>query len=109
MGETSMTKGFGKGGSPRQGDVPQRLLLIRLKRLIDDASAKGAGAARDQAKTELREVMNTAHWDTEYIKYNAGVRRCRYLRSVGYPIANRYLFASESDVERITAHNEKER
>lgn len=81
--------------------VPQRLLLIRLKRLIDAASAKGAGAARDQAKTELREVLNTEHWNTTYILYNCSARRCRYLRSIGYPVPTKFMFASEDDVERI--------
>jgi len=89
--------------------VPQRLLLERLKRLIDLASAKGASASRDQAKYELRELLNTEHWQTVYIYYNLAVRRCRYLRSIGYPVPGKYLYASENDVQRIIAHNEKER
>ena len=89
--------------------VPQRLLLERLKRLIDLASAKGAGTSRDQAKAELREALKTEHWDTVYVLYNLAARRCRYLRSIGYPVPTKYMFAREDDVERINAWNEKER
>jgi hypothetical protein len=89
--------------------VPQRLLLERLKRLIDLASAKGAGASRDQAKSELREVLNVEHWDTVYVLYNLAARRCRYLRSIGYPVPTKYMFASEDDVERVRAWDERER
>ena len=89
--------------------IPQRLLLDRLKYLIDKASTKGASAARDQAKAELRQAMTEGDWNTTYILYNLAVRRCRYLRSIGYPVPTRYLFASEDDVERINAYHGKER
>lgn len=89
--------------------VPQRLLLIRLKNLVDAASARGAGTARDQAKVELREVLATENWNTVYILYNCSARRCRYLRSIGYPVPTKYMFASENDVERIVAYNQKEK
>jgi hypothetical protein len=104
-----MTRGFGKGGSPRQGTMSQRDLLERMKVVIDQASARGAGIGRDNAKAALRELLRVEHWDTEFIRYNLGVKRCRYLRSLGYPISNRHLFASEDDVERITAWEERER
>ena len=84
--------------------LPQRDLLLRLKYLIDRASAKGAGAARDQAKAELRTTLTENDWNTNYILYNLAVRRCRYLRSIGYPVPTKYMFASEDDVERIKAY-----
>ena len=89
--------------------IPQRLLLEQLKRLIDLASAKGASAARDQAKADLRQTMIDGDWNTVYILYNLAARRCRYLRSIGYPVPTKYLFARENDVERIEAYKERER
>ena len=107
MGETIGR--FGDGGHPRKGTVTQRLLLLQLKNLIDEASAKGAGIGRDNARRDLKLMMKEESWNTEFIRYNLGVKRCRYLRSVGYPIANRYLFASEDDIERIKSWEERER
>ena len=89
--------------------IAQRPLLEQLKVLIDHASAKGAGASRDVAKSNLRVALRDGNWDTVYVLYNLGVRRCRYLRSIGYPVPGKYLYASENDVQRIIAHNEKER
>jgi hypothetical protein len=101
-----MTKGYGQGGSPRQGTMVQRDLLERLKNLIDAASAKGAGIGRDNAKAELRAILKVEHWQSEFILYNLGVKRCRYLRSIGMPVSSKHMFASEADVERIKAWSE---
>jgi hypothetical protein len=89
--------------------LTQRVLLERLKYLIDRASAKGAGASRDQAKLELRETLRTSDWNTTFILYNLSVSRCRYLRSLGYPIPNNRLFTSQEDIDRINAYHERER
>jgi hypothetical protein len=88
--------------------IAQRPLLEQLKYLIDHASAKSASAARDVAKSNLRAAMRDGDWNTVFILYNLGVRRNRYLRSIGYPVPSKYLYARESDVERINAYHEKE-
>lgn len=96
-------------GGVKKGEYSQRELLLVLKDLIAQASAKGASAHRDLARARLREVMANESWDTEYILYNLAAKRCRYLRSLGYPISWHRLYAKPGDVERLEAGKERER
>lgn len=100
---------FGTGGGARKGSMAQRTLLEVLKNLIDEASAKGAGAARDIARDHLRDTLLDANWRTPYIWKNLGVRRCRYLASIGKSVPFEYLYTSEKDIARIEAHKEGRR
>lgn len=96
-------------GGVKKGEYSQRELLLILKDLIASASAKGASAHRDLARAELRRVMETSNWNTEYIIYNLAAKRCRYLRSLGYPIAWSRLYAKPGDLERLEAAKDRER
>jgi hypothetical protein len=60
--------------------------------LIDAASAKGASAHRDVARSRLRAMRKTENWDTTYILNNLSSRRCRYLASLGWPVSSRWLY-----------------
>ena len=102
-------KGFGQGASPRKGTIGQRQLLLVLKNLVDQASAKGAGLARDQARRSLRETMREQDWNTAYILMNLSVKRCRALASMGYPVPRKFMFTDEKDIERINAWHEGRR
>lgn len=68
------------------GPVPQRELVRMLAILIDTSRAKVAGRQRDEARKALRDLMATAHWNTPYVRRNIGVRRCRHLLALGYPV-----------------------
>lgn len=102
-------RGYGQGGSPKKGTIAQRALLVHLKLMVDEAAAKGAGLTRDRAREELKRIRREDNWNTDYILYNVAAKRCRYLRSIGWPVPTSRLFARENDVERITAWSDKER
>lgn len=70
----------------------QRELVPVLCELIDAASAKGASAHRDIARSRLREVMRTENWNTTYIHHNLGATRDKYLSGLGYPVPSKWLF-----------------
>lgn len=72
--------------APQKGSIPQRQLVKILSITIDTARAKAAGRGRDEARTALRLIMTEAHWDTPYVRRNLGIRRCRYLAGLGYPM-----------------------
>jgi hypothetical protein len=108
MAKGSFGGGPGKGG-PKIGEVSQRDLLPLLKELIDQANAKGAGASRDLARRQLRDTLTTTNWQTAHILTNIGVKRARYLASIGKPVPWQYLGADEADLERVKAYSEGRR
>ena len=84
-------------GSPQKGPLGQRDLVAVLKVLIDTAQTKASSRTRDEARRTLRGLMATAHWDTNYVRRNLGIRRCRYLAGQGYPMPADDLTRSSID------------
>jgi len=74
------------------GKYSQREMVPLLTELIDDASAKGASAHRDIARSNLRTLLREGHWNTDYVLNNLAPRRCRYIASLGYPVPSKWAF-----------------
>ena len=85
----------------RKGPVPQRELVHLLDSLIDASKAKSGTRTRDEARAALRALMAVANWNTPYVLTNCGVRRCKYLAGLGYPVPYTYLVVSAKDRERL--------
>lgn len=83
-----------------KGPLGQRNLVAVLRVLIDTSRAKASSRTRDDARHALRELMETANWDTAYVRRNIGVRRCRYLAGLGYPMPAADVL--RSSVDRLT-------
>jgi hypothetical protein len=73
------------------GPYSQRELVPLLNKLVDDASADGKTAHRDKARTELRRVLEVAHWRTPYVLNMIAPRRCRYISGMGFWIDRRFM------------------
>ena len=100
-----MTGGFRghnqEGRGPQKGPIPQRELVRTLASLVDASKAKSWTRTRDEARAALRALMAAANWNTSYVLTNCGVRRCRYLAGLGYPVPYTYLVVSAKDRERL--------
>ena len=96
-----MTRGFRgsnqAAGTPyRKGAIAQWRLLPMMRALIDIAARdRHDSPARTQARATLREIHDTCNWNTSFILRNIGLRRCRYLRGMGWEIPDRFLRLSE--------------
>ena len=73
------------------GRRTQRELVPILVGLIDAASANGATAHRDIARSELRKTLKEENWNTSYVLNNIGRKRSRYLASLGQPVPYRWM------------------
>ena len=91
----------GDGGWTRKGPVPQRELVKLLGSLVDASKAKSGTRTRDEARAALRALLDIANWNTSYVLSNLGVRRCKYLAGLGYPVPYTYLWVSDKDKERL--------
>ena len=83
----------------------QRELVAALCELVDAASAKGATAHRDIARSELRRVMREEHWNTSFVLNNLAVKRCRYLAGLGYPVPYRWAWKQHGFTQKVV-HDE---
>lgn len=72
-------------------EYTQRELVPVLVGLVDAASAKGATAHRDIARSRLREVLRDEHWNTSFVLNNLGRKRCRYIAGLGQPVPYRWI------------------
>lgn len=75
----------------------QRELVPLMCELIDAASAKGATAHRDIARTKLRKVLAEENWNNSYILNNLSSRRCKYLAGLGLPVPSKWLLRDWKD------------
>jgi hypothetical protein len=97
----------GRGAGPKSiGPVSQRDLVRLLCPIIDAAKAKASSRTRDDARKTLRHLLNEAHWQTPYVRQNLGVRRCRYIAGLGYPMPAADM-ERRADIERLEQWLEK--
>lgn len=76
---------------PRIGVIRQHRLLPMMRVLIDKAREEHSSRTRDAARTTLRDLHATAHWNTSFVLRNLGVRRCRWLAEQGWVFDRRFL------------------
>lgn len=87
MAETGF-KGYNqdRGRTGQKGPIPQKRLVVVLRVLIDTSKSRASSRMRDDARATLRQLMETANWNTPYVLRNVGAKRCRYLRGLGYDV-----------------------
>lgn len=89
------------GRTGRKGPVSQDDLVPLLRALVDASKAKSGTRTRDEARAALRALLGAANWNTSYVLTNIGVRRCKYIARLGYPVPYTYLLVSQVDRERL--------
>lgn len=97
--------GQSKGTGTTKGAIPQKKLVKLLGVLIDTARARSASKTRDDARAALRWLETEANWHTPFVLRNIGLRRRRYLRTIGYPIEDIWLADVVEDLERLAKWN----
>jgi hypothetical protein len=94
----------GTGSRNRVGPLAQRELLVLLKALVDASRAKSASRTRDEARAALRATLDTAHWNTPWLRHNLGVRRMKVIARMGYQVPYDALVPRGLDgLERLDA------
>lgn len=95
---------------PQIGAIGQWKLLPMMRALIDIAAREGHGSAtRDQARATLRMIRTDCNWQTSFVLRNLGLRRCRYLRGLGWPVPDRFLTQPEAETARMRRNFERDR
>ncbi len=95
-------------GHRRVGLVSQRDLRPLLRVLVDASNAKSGSRTRDEARAALRQVLDTCNWNTPAVLNNIGVRRCKVIARMGYPVPYAYLDASRG-LDRLERLGERQR
>lgn len=86
----------------RIGAISQWRLLPIMRACIDIAAREGHGSAtRDQARATLRMIRTDCNWQTAFVLRNIGIKRCRYLRGLGWPVPDRFLTQPEEETLRM--------
>lgn len=82
------------------GLITQRDLVKTLGSLIDASRARSASRTRDEALAALRWTLENCNWRTAFVLHNIGVRRCKVIARMGYPVPYAFLDASRG-IERL--------
>lgn len=96
----------GSHARTRQGPISQRELVAAISALVDAAKARSASRTRDEARASLRWLLDNANWNTGYVCHNVGVRRCKFIAAMGYPVPYAFLDATRGR-ERLDRLAEK--
>lgn len=86
------------------GPINQRKLLRMMRVVIDTSQSKASSRGRDDARKSLTWLYREAHWNTPYVLRNLGVKRCRYLRGLGWTVPMEYCVLEESERERLRSN-----
>ncbi len=101
-----MSAGFKGHGQekrgPQKGPVSQDDLVPLLRVLVDASKARSGTRTRDEARAALRALLDAARWDTPYVLWNIGYRRCVFISRMGYRVPYDYLTRKGLDrLERL--------
>lgn len=74
--------------------MSQREMLPTVNALVDASRARSASRTRDEARAALRLLLDTCNWRTPWLMHNIGVRRCKVIARMGYPVPYAFLDAT---------------